>query len=121
MIAECDVQSTVDEWQMSRVKVHKGDRLLIRAEGEWCINVNSRRIETYGPDGIRRDGSGERNSLFGLLMARVGARIYLVGREAEITAERDDELLFRSSDWNVGDNSGSVHVKVFVLPPRPQD
>jgi hypothetical protein len=45
-------------------------------------------------------------------MARIGFKIYLVGKGCRIIAPQDGVLEFRSNDFNPSDNDGAVSVSV---------
>jgi hypothetical protein len=100
-----------DDWQQT-ISVKKGDVLDIKAAGEWCVNNQMRSICTYHADGLRADGTAEVHGQWSLLMARIGFKIYLVGKECRIVAEQDGVLEFRSNDFNPNDNDGSLAVSI---------
>ncbi len=100
-----------DDWQQT-LPVKKGDVLDIKATGEWCINDQMRSQTTYQPDGLRADGTAEVHGQWAILMARIGFKIYLVGKECRITVPQDGVLEFRSNDFNPTDNDGSLAVSV---------
>jgi hypothetical protein len=85
-----------DDWQRG-IEVHKGDRLELIATGEWCLNVNARAEHTAGPDGLRRNGLAGPWTLYSSLVARIGPRLYFVGRRIVIHVESDGLLEFRSN------------------------
>jgi hypothetical protein len=105
-----------EEWQRG-VAVRKGDVLSITASGKWCVNDRSRAETTYGPDGLRADGTSEVHGHWAVLMARIGFRSYLVGKGAKIVAPVDGVIEFRSNDFSTGDNFGAVAVTISKLTP----
>lgn len=112
LIDRVDVRSEGD-WQAT-VPVRSGQILRLRAEGEWCMNTRRRDLYTYGPDGLRKDGTAEEHGICALLMARVGPRIFLVGKGSEISIDRDGVLELRSNDFHLSDNSGTMSVSIYV-------
>lgn len=112
LIGRFDVRADGD-WQAS-VPVRSGQVLRLRAEGEWCMNTRRRNLYTYGPDGLRKDGTAEEHGICALLMARVGPRVLLVGKGSEISIDRDGVLELRSNDFNLPDNDGTMSVSIYV-------
>jgi hypothetical protein len=101
-----------DDWQRG-IEVKKGDMLEMTATGTWCLNVRARDEHTLGPDGLRRNGAISPWTLYGSLVARIGPRLYFVGRHLTIRAESDGLLEFRSNDFNPDDNDGALTVTIF--------
>jgi hypothetical protein len=77
------------------------------------MNVNARAEHTLGPDGLHRNGQPGPWTLYGSLVARIGPRLYFVGRRIVIHVESNGLLEFRSNDFNPNDNDGAVTVTVF--------
>ncbi len=50
--------------------------------------------------------------MWSILWARIGYKVYFVGKGTQITAEHDGVLEFRSNDFRLGDNRGAMHVQV---------
>jgi murein DD-endopeptidase MepM/ murein hydrolase activator NlpD len=102
----------------SGLSVRTGDRLRIRAGGDWCMGAG----ECGGPDGIRsanpdepdlRDPTAE----IGTLLARVGPGPWLpVGDDRTFTAQHDGQVrvVFNDRECCYGDNSGSIDATVSV-------
>ena len=99
------------------VQVHKGDRLRIRADGQWSLGGPIREATAYGPDGMHSDGTSDGGGEFMRcpLMGRIGPRVFSIGKGTEITAESDGSLELRCNDYNLPDNVGSMHVTISAL------
>ena len=50
--------------------------------------------------------------MWSILWARIGERLYYVGRSTRIRVQEDGVLEFRSNDFNLGDNGGELNVQV---------
>jgi len=100
------------DWQRSPVVVRAGDTLRLTATGTWILNDRDPDLTTYGPDGLRRDGTADFHGLWSVLWARIGYKVYYVGKGTLITAEQDGALEFRSNDFSLGDNRGAITVQV---------
>jgi hypothetical protein len=99
------------EWQPA-TRVRKGDVLILSATGTWVVNNAIPATATYGPDGRRPDGTTEVHAQWGLLMARIGTHLYLVGSGATIAAPQDGLLELRVNDFNLTDNQGAINVSL---------
>jgi hypothetical protein len=97
-----------EDWQASTIAVKKGDVLDVTARGQWVVNDRSPAETTYGPDGLRADGTADFHGQWATLLARIGPRVYLVGKGIQIVAEQDGVLEFRSNDFSLGDNQESI-------------
>jgi hypothetical protein len=107
-----------DDWQRSPVLVKAGDVLNVTVHGTWTTNVAAPALTTYFPDGTRPNGSAEAHAMWSILWARVGERLYYVGRGNRIPVREDGVLEFRSNDFNLGDNQGELTVQVSkILEP----
>jgi hypothetical protein len=100
-----------DDWTRT-IPVKKGDVLNITAVGQWCTNNRIPAETTYGPDGLRADGTAEVHGQWSVLIARIGFKGYLVGKEAQIVAPQDGFLEMRSNDCNLEDNTGAINVTI---------
>jgi hypothetical protein len=92
-------------WQ-SVMPVHTGETLKITAVGTWCAATLSRDEWTSDADGNHRDHLGGAETPlpgvpYNALVGRIGDKVFLVGRHAEIVASQDGVLDLR---MNVGDN-----------------
>ena len=105
------VQANQD-WQPSTIAVQKGDVVDVTARGRWVVNHNIPAEATYGPDGLRADGTADFHGQWATLIARIGPKTYWVGKGTQIVAEQDGVLEFRSNDFSVGDNQGAITVTV---------
>src|SRR5688500_57897 len=68
------------DWQRSPVLVRAGDTLRITANGEWIVNDRDPQLTTSGPDGLRRDGTADFHGMWSILWAKVGYKVYFVGK-----------------------------------------
>ena len=110
-------------WQSTGVQLHKGDRYILRAEGLWMYSPYA---GPNGPEGHRRYLSPNFYPLpnvgGGSLIGRIGeeGRPFYVGRGMAGQAETNGLLYLRIDDDLLGDNIGSVTIKVTVISPTPQ-
>ncbi len=113
------------DWQSMGVKLNAGERLTVRAEGEWLYTPG----EYHGPEGHARypapafyplrhvEGYG-RGVPGGVLIGRIGesGTPFLVGKYARIFVERAGTLYLRINDDILSDNEGWVAVEIEVEP-----
>lgn len=114
---EFDVK-TMMPWHDAGMRVAAGQRLKLVATGEYAFRMEG---NTCGPEGKPEaqpySGKWPANDLTGLaLIGRIGEEgaPFLVGKEAEITADRDGELQFMVNDDILNENDGVLHVRVTV-------
>lgn len=109
-------------WQSTGVQLHKGDRYTLRADGIWMYSPYA---GPNGPEGHRRYLAPNFYPLpnvgGGSLIGRIGeeGRPFYVGRAIWGQAETSGLLYLRIDDDLLGDNVGSVTIKVTVIPPTP--
>lgn len=106
-------------WQSVGVRVEKGDRIEIVAEGEWLYTPD----EVHGPEGHARYPAPSfypmPNVPGGVLIGRVGEKgqPFLVGRRTWREVQQPGTLYLRINDDMLGDNWGWVAVDVEVAQP----
>ena len=109
-------------WQSTSVQLHKGDQYTLRAEGIWMYSPYA---GPNGPEGHRRYLAPSFYPLpnvgGGSLIGRIGeeGRPFYVGRGMWGQAETNGLLYLRIDDDLLGDNVGSVTIKLTVIPPTP--
>ena len=109
-------------WQSTGVQLHKGDQYTLRAEGIWMYSPYA---GPNGPEGHRRYLAPSFYPLpnvgGGSLIGRIGeeGKPFYVGRGMWDQAETNGLLYLRIDDDLLGDNVGSVTIKVTVIPPTP--
>ena len=111
------------DWQSIGVQVDPGDRLYIRARGEWLYTPG----EYHGPEGHRYYRAPNTYPISGIaggvLLARVGdeGRIVTVGRGTSLVVEQTGTLYLRINDDILSDNEGFVTVEVEVISPEDEN
>jgi len=107
------------DWTSSEIRITKGQRLTITAEGEVDLGNDKK----SGPAGIALTDAKKlmANRPTGALIAVIGDDnddfIY-VGRSAEITAAHNGTLFLSVNEANLKDNAGSYRAKVKVMPAK---
>ncbi len=119
----------------TRIKVKKGSRIRVEAEGKWRCGS---RGEMVGPDGYENNqkfykyylpGSDARkilrNANYGALLAKIGknGKPVATGKKTEFTARSEGILYFEPNEPKEGgartDNSGTLTVRVMIhLKPQ---
>lgn len=112
------------EWIDTELDLMEGDTLRITAQG--TINYTS--SKTCGPEGGDRDWKDLLRALpvndvgRGALIGKMGeggtVKAFLVGEQAEFTAERKGRLFLGINDDDYGNNGGSFRVKAEIIPRR---
>ncbi len=103
-------------WQNSGVKLHEGQKVIIRSSGLW----NKGFASDCGPDGyIGSAGETRHNSDFGAmaLLGRIGTgQEFFVGSYLVLDATSSGELSFRPNCASIGfwDNSGGVSASIYI-------
>lgn len=111
------------DWQSVGVRLHQGDVVSIRAEGEWLYTPG----EYHGPQGHARYTAPSFYPLPGVrggaLLGRIGdhGEPFLVGRRTTRLAEGDGMLYLRIDDDILSDNDGYVTVEVTVTEGGRQE
>ena len=109
-------------WQSTGVQLHKGDWYTVHAEGIWLYSPYA---GPNGPEGHRRYLSPNfyplPNVRGGALIGRIGeeGQPFYVGRGMGGSVDRNGLLYLRIDDDLLGDNVGSLTIRVTVIPPTP--
>ena len=104
------------DWQSVGLQVNPGDRVDIRAEGQWLYTPG----EYHGPEGHRLylapDTYPINATAGGVLLGRIGENgpLYLVGKGRTIIADESGTLYFRINDDILSDNEGYVSLELTV-------
>jgi hypothetical protein len=104
------------------VKVNTGDRVTIRARGEWSYSPF---VGLHGPEGGNRPSPGTYplpNLPGGVLLGRIGeaGQSFYVGRGTTYFAEDAGTLYLRINDDLLGDNVGQLRLDVSIIPAPVQ-
>ena len=120
VLAEKDVRvAGAADWTSSEIRISKGQRLTITAEGEVDLGDDKK----SGPAGIALTDAKKlmANRPTGALIAVIGDDnddfIY-IGRSAEITSKHNGTLFLSVNEANLKDNTGSYRAKVKVMPAK---
>lgn len=117
LISEKTVSVTSSaDWTSTEIRVQRGQRIIITAEGEVDLGNNQR----SGPAGIALSDSKKLmgSRLTGALIAVVGDDnddFIFIGRAAEFTATHNGILFLSVNEGNLKDNSGSFLARVKVM------
>jgi hypothetical protein len=104
------------DWQSVGLQVDPGDRIDIRAEGQWLYTPG----EYHGPEGHRfylaPDTYPINAAAGGILLGRIGENgpLFLVGKGRTIYASESGMLYFRINDDILSDNEGFVSLELEV-------
>ena len=105
------------QWQSAGVWLEAGDRVQIRASGQWQY---SPAVKPHGPEGgwIAPGYYPVPGALGGALLGRIGENgaPFFVGRRATAYAEKAGMLFFRINDDLLGDNQGKLEITLEVQP-----
>lgn len=117
LISEKTVSVTSSaDWTSTEIRVQRGQRIIISAEGEVDLGNNQR----SGPGGISLADSKKLmgNRPTGALIAVVGDDnddFIFIGRASEFTATHNGILFLSVNEGNLKDNSGSFLARVKVM------
>ncbi len=107
------------DWQSTGVQVQRGDRLYLRARGEWLYTPD----EFHGPEGHARYPAPDFYPVpyvqGGILIGRYGedGTPFVVGRGGNYTVINSGMLYMRINDDVLSDNRGYVEVEITVTRP----
>ena len=107
------------DWQSTGVHVQRGDRLYLRARGEWLYTPD----EFQGPEGHARypapDFYPSPYAPGGILIGRYGedGAPFVVGRGGNYNVINSGMLYMRINDDVLSDNRGYVEVEIAVTRP----
>lgn len=116
------IEAKRDGWTDTEVIVERGDIIHVRADGIWRMIAH---WQTAGPAGW--DGGGQYRishaARTGSLIMRIGVSDKIVPAYLgkPIVADSAGRVVFRMNDKNVGENGGSVEVKVTSANPASLD
>lgn len=106
-------------WQESYVRIEKGQRLVIDAEGAWSPDLQNR-TGWCGADGVPKTPAGDNYLLpgtnIGALIARVGSSIFAVGSRYDNPAPADG-VIFLAMNENPNNNNqaGSLLAQIIIF------
>ncbi|MYF97623.1 hypothetical protein F4212_00600 [Candidatus Poribacteria bacterium] len=106
-------------WQESYVRIEKGQRLVIDAEGAWSPDLQNR-TGWCGADGVPKTPAGDSYLLpgtnIGALIARVGSSIFAVGSRYDNPAPADG-VIFLAMNENPNNNNqaGSLLAQIIIF------
>ncbi|MDY0020848.1 MAG: hypothetical protein RBT47_12705 [Anaerolineae bacterium] len=108
------------DWQSIGVQVDPGDRLYLRARGEWLYTPG----EYHGPEGHKHYRAPNTypipGAAGGLLVARIGedGAIIPIGRGTSLYVDQPGTVYLRINDDILSDNEGYVSIEVEVRVPE---
>jgi hypothetical protein len=104
------------QWQSSGVKLEVGDRVTVRARGDWLYSPI---VGTHGPQGGRPAVPSYPLPQVpgGALVGRVGesGEPFYVGARTTVYVDRSGYLFLRINDDLLGDNVGTMTVEIDVI------
>ena len=111
------------DWQSVGLQVNPGDRIDIRAEGQWLYTPG----EYHGPEGHRHYLAPNTYPINaaagGVLLGRIGENgpLFLVGKGRTIFASESGILYFRINDDILSDNEGFVSLELEVTAEEMEE
>lgn len=111
------------DWQSIGIQVHQGDRIDVRAEGNWLYTPG----EYHGPEGHRYylapDTYPINGAAGGVLLCKIGENgpVFQVGKGRTFYADRSGLIFFRINDDILSDNEGFITLEVKVTEPVLDD
>ena len=105
-------------WQESYVRVKKGQRLVIDADGAWSPDLQNR-TGWCGADGVAKTPSGDSYLLpgtnIGALIAKIGSAVFAVGSRYDNPAPADG-VIFLAMNENPNNNNqaGSLLTQIII-------
>lgn len=106
-------------WQESYVRVKKGQRLIIDADGAWSPDLQNR-TGWCGADGVAKTPGGDNYLLpgtnIGALIAKIGSSVFAVGSRYDNPAPADG-VIFLAMNENPNNNNqaGSLLTQIIVI------
>ena len=106
-------------WQESYVRVKKGQRLVIDAEGAWSPDLQNR-TGWCGADGVAQTPAGAGYLLpgtnIGALIAKIGSTIFAAGSRYDNPAPADG-VIFLAMNENPNNNNqaGSLMAQIIIF------
>ena len=107
------------EWQESYVRVKKGQRLVIDAEGAWSPDLRNR-IGWCGADGVPNLAAGEGflmpGANVGALIAKIDDVVFAVGSRYDNAAPADGVIfLAMNENLEYNNQAGSLLAQIIVF------
>ena len=106
-------------WQESYVRVKKGQRLVIDADGAWSPDLQNR-TGWCGADGVAKTPGGDNYLLpgtnIGALIAKIGSAVFVIGSRYDNPAPADG-VIFLAMNENPNNNNqaGSLLAQIIVF------
>ena len=106
-------------WQESYVRVEKGQRMVIDADGAWSPDLRNR-TGWCGADGVANTPAGDGYLLpgtnIGALIAKIGSNIFAVGSRYDNPAPAEG-VIFLAMNENPNNNNqaGSLQAQIILL------
>ncbi len=106
-------------WQESYVRVQKGQRLIIDADGAWSPDLQNR-TGWCGADGVPKTPAGDGylhpGTNIGALIAKIGSDVFAVGSRYDNPAPADG-VIFLAMNENPNNNNqaGSLLTQIIIF------
>ncbi|MDE0086681.1 MAG: hypothetical protein OXU23_13265 [Candidatus Poribacteria bacterium] len=106
-------------WQESYVRVKKGQRLIIDADGAWSPDLQNR-TGWCGADGVPKTPAGDGylhpGTNIGALIAKIGSDVFAVGSRYDNPAPADG-VIFLAMNENPNNNNqaGSLLTQIIIF------
>lgn len=106
-------------WQESYVRVKKGQRLIIDADGAWSPDLQNR-TGWCGADGVPKTPAGDAylhpGTNIGALIAKIGSDVFAVGSRYDNPAPADG-VIFLAMNENPNNNNqaGSLLTQIIIF------
>ncbi|RKU28719.1 hypothetical protein C6497_08140 [Candidatus Poribacteria bacterium] len=106
-------------WQESYVRVEKGQRIVIDADGAWSPDLQNR-TGWCGADGVAKTPAGDGYLLpgtnIGALIAKIGSDVFAVGSRYDNPAPADG-VIFLAMNENPNNNNqaGSLQAQIILI------
>ena len=106
-------------WQESYVRVKKGQRLIIDADGAWSPDLQNR-TGWCGADGVPKTPAGDSylhpGTNIGALIAKIGSDVFAVGSRYDNPAPADG-VIFLAMNENPNNNNqaGSLLTQIIIF------
>ena len=106
-------------WQESYVRVKKGQRLVIDADGAWSPDLKNR-TGWCGADGVAKTQAGDGYLLpgtnIGALIAKIGSDVFAVGSRYDNPAPADGVIFLAMNESpNNNNQAGSLLAQIIIF------
>ena len=106
-------------WQESYVRVKKGQRLVIDADGAWSPDLKNR-TGWCGADGVAKTQAGDSYLLpgtnIGALIAKIGSDVFAVGSRYDNPAPADGVIFLAMNESSNNNNqAGSLLAQIIIF------